>query len=169
MATSLAATIWIKIKTALTPSLPHTGDTFDDIENVAGGHSTINGQGADQADRCYAKLGTLAAAATDGYNTLAAGSLVDSQAQAIDLDKLKMIVVKCLTGSIKIDAPAANYMGFFGTATDYVPLRAGQTWGLDLIGTNGLGLDVTVNSKFDIVDTFGGAGSTYQLLFAGSN
>lgn len=161
--------MWITIRSSLTPSSPHAGDTIDDLENVVGGHATTQGQGASQADRVYHKLGTLAAAATDSYNTLAAGSLLDSQGQAIDLDELKMISVKCLTGAIKIDAPAANAMGFFGTATDFVPLRAGQTWGLDLVGTDGLGLDVTVNSKFDIVDTFGGTGSTYEIEFVGAN
>jgi hypothetical protein len=141
---------------------PHTGSV---IESLTETQRTTDGTGSAQADRVFRRSGVLAAAASHSYNTLAAGGLTDAYGQAIDLDELKGIMVKCTSGAIKIDAPAANFAGFFGTASDFVPVANGACWSMMFGAT---GLDVTVNSKFDIIDTAGGAGSTYEIIFWGA-
>ena len=46
-----------------------------------------------------------------------------------------------------------------------MPLVAGDTWA---INKGAAGLDVTTNSKFDITDTAGGAGSVVEVSFGGA-
>jgi hypothetical protein len=164
---SAHARIMIEATSTPAANAGKSGPRLSLLENATGGTYWTSGNASGQADTIYNPgLKTLAAAATDSYNTLAAGALTDIEGATVDLDELKCIVVRCVSGAIKIDAPAANYMGFFGTATDYVPLGAGQTWAMDF-GPGGL--NVTVNSKFDIVDTNGGSGSTYYIEMVGAS
>ena len=165
MATSLEVSAKIQVLANLYGSSPHAGAIVEEFVNNSGGRQLTQGTGSGNADRVYHKSGTLAAAATDSYNTLAAGSLVDYLNQAIDLDELKGLGVKCLTGSIKLEAPATGFIGIFTDATDLLNIPLGCTVLFDFGAT---GLDVTTNSKFDITDLAGGSGSTYELIFWGA-
>jgi hypothetical protein len=117
-------------------------------------------------DRVYEKDGTLGAAAVDTYDVLAAGGLKDLQSRAIDLDELKALTLVCVTGSIKLLAPATNFLPLFGATGDFINLTAGQTQAFDF---GAAGLSLGASGKFNVVDTAGGAGSTYSLMFVGSN
>ncbi len=166
MATSASAHLHIKLDAETLADSPHeTLPARDLLENAVGGERWTNGQGSGQIDRVYKVAGTLGAGATDNYNALAAGSLTDVYGQAIDLDELKGIVIRCLTGQITFEAPGASFLSCFKAAADGIVLVAGHSIGLSF-GAGGI--DVTANSTFDIDDS-GGAGSTYELEFIGAN
>ena len=91
---------------------------------------------------------------------LAAGSLEDIIGQAIDADEAKALVVLCTDGEIKVTGAAANGLGCFTAASEGNALSEGQ---FVAIGLGKAGLDVTVNSKFDITETSGTATAAYTL------
>ncbi len=165
MATTLSVSLGISALADYTATTPHEGAVTEKLLNNTGGRQWTNGIASGQADRVYRKTGTLAAAATDSFNTLAAGALLDVYGQGIDLDELKGLVIKCTSGSIKLDAPAANFIGIFADASDLIKVPLDCTMAFDFGAS---GLDVTTNSKFDVVDLAGGAGSTYELMFWGA-
>lgn len=165
MATVLNVSARLQVLANLQATSPHTGSVIEEFVNSTGGRQWVQGTTSGAADRVYHKSGTLSAAAVDSYNTLAAGSLLDVFAQAIDLDELKGIGVKCLTGSIKIEAPASAFIPIFTDATDLLNIPLGATFFMDF---GAIGLDVTSGSKFDITDLAGGSGSTYELIFWGA-
>jgi len=131
------------------------------VTNNSNGRSWIGGTSSGEADRNYFVEGALGAGGADNYDLLAAGSLTDIQARAIDADELKAITVKCLTGDIKIGATATNGIGIFSAASEGVILSAGQTVSFDL-GSDGI--SVEVDSKFTISEVGApSAAATYEL------
>jgi len=162
---TLAVALTLDLKSTLIPSSPYTGQTVADLNNGSTGARWTNGTGSAQCDRIYKKSGTLAASATDTLNLLAAGSLTDALGQAIDLDELKVVMVKCLTGSIKFVRAASNGAALFTAAGEGINLAAGQSVAVDL-GAGGLSL--STNASLSITDTAGGSGSTYELVLAGA-
>jgi len=164
MATSLAVSLRIIAQADLTPSSPITGAILAKLENATGGRFWTQGTSTGNASQCYLADVTLSSGQTVNYNTLAAGALVDTGGATIDLDKLKGMVVLCNTGAIKIDAPAANFIAIFADATDKIRLGAGNCVAFDF-GPGGL--DVTTNSKWDIVET-ASAAATYSIMFWGA-
>lgn len=132
------------------------------LENDPQGQRWTAGTGSGEVDRPFMYEGALAAAATDSYDLVAAGALEDIFGQAIDADELKGIVVECVTGQIEFRAPAANGLSIFTAVSEGLQLEAGHMVGFDL-GDDGIEVSVSTNSKFDVVDTFGGVGSTYKL------
>lgn len=164
MASSLSASLIIRAQAELVPSSPAAGAVLAELANATGGTFWTPGQGSGQIDRVYLASVSLTSGQTVNYNTLAAGSLLDALGQAIDLDELKGLVVKCTSGSIKIDAPAANFIGIFADASDLIRLSSGQTIAFDF-GAGGL--DVTTNSKWDIVETASSTAS-YTIMFWGA-
>ena len=165
MSTSSAQLI-ISLQGAQAPAAPVNGGLDRSVNNGSGGARWTNGPASGQINRVYQTDGTLAAAATDSYNVITAGALKDLLGATLNLVQLKGLVLTCLTGSIKLMAPAANFLSVFEAASHGVNLTAGQTIGFDL---GALGITVSTNGKFDITDTFGGAGSTYSLELIGSN
>ncbi len=166
MASNLSALLLISAEANIVPSSPYEGPGVRaTLNNGSSGARLTDGTGSGQADRVYRKSGTLAASATDTINLLAAGSLTDALGQAIDLDELKQLVVKCVTGSIKVVRPSSNGLTFFVAANDGINLSAGQTNATDF-GAGGLAL--STNATFEITDTAGGSGSTYELYLVGA-
>lgn len=164
MATSLAVSLRIIAQADLTPSSPLAGAILAKLENATGGRFWTQGTGTGNASQCYLADVTMTASQTVSYNTLAAGALVDTGGATIDLDKLKGMVILCNTGAIKIDAPATNFIGIFADASDVIKLGAGNCIAFDF-GPGGL--DVTTNSKWDIVET-ASAAATYSIMFWGA-
>lgn len=162
----VSARMIILLRGESSPASPRDGVIGTTLENGSGGARWTNGQASGMVDKIYRTEGTLAAAGIDSYNVLAAGSLNDIVGGVIDLDEMKAFELVCVTGSIKLVAPAANFLSLFVAATDGVNLTAGQTIALDF---GAAGISLGANGKFDITDTFGGAGSTYSLMFVGSN
>jgi hypothetical protein len=164
MSTSLAVSLRIVAQADLTPSSPITGAILARLENATGGRYWTQGTSTGNASQCYIADVTLSSGQTVNYNTLAAGALVDTGGATVDLDELKGLIVLCNTGAIKIDAPAANFIGIFADATDKIRIGAGQCVAFDF-GPGGL--DVTTNSKWDIVET-ASAAATYSIMFWGA-
>lgn len=164
MSTSLSVSLRIIAQADLTPSSPITGAILARLENATGGRFWTQGTSVGNADRVFLTDMTLTAGQTVSYNTLAAGALTDIYGQAIDLDELKGLIVLCNTGAIKIDAPAANFIGIFADASDLIKLGATHCFAMDFGAT---GLDVTTNSKWDIVET-ASAAATYSIMFWGA-
>lgn len=165
MASSSSALLSILFGAEQIPSTPTKGALSASVENVTGGRRWTQGQGTGQVDVVYMSDQTMAASETDSYNTLSAGSLTDLLGQAVDLDELKCLIVKCNTGTIALEAPASNALGIFSSATDLINLGAGQMVVFDF-GAGGL--DVTANSKLDIIEK-AAAAATYTLAFIGAN
>lgn len=125
----------------------------------------VQGTGSGQADRSYMRIRTIPSAATDAYNTLLAGALRDIHGQTIDLDEIKALVLRCTSGAIKLVASAGTPMGIFLAAGDGIPLVAGQ---YVVFGLGAAGLNVAVNSLFEITETTGTGSSGYELAFVGA-
>lgn len=167
MASSLNVHLLMQMAADLVPTSPHAGAILEKIRNNANatdGTRWTQGTGSGQVNQLYVVSGSLASGATNSYNTLAAGALTDIFGTTIDLDELKGLILIPLTGSIRIDAPAANFIGLFADATDLLNVPSGGLafdWGA-------AGLDVTTNSKFDITETTSSATATYLLAFWGA-
>lgn len=162
MATNVNAWLQIRALATITATSPASGDVVLECVNSAGGTRWTNGTGSGNVDRAFYVSDAVAAAATDSYNLLAAGSLEDIYNQAIDADELKGLVIKCLTGAIKVVGTTGTPIGLFVAAGDGINLAAGHTLAVDFGAT---GLTVSTNSLFEITDTAGGSGSTYELWF----
>lgn len=162
MPSSLSVSMQIAVLGTLTPVLPQTGGINANMQTTT---RWTNGTGSGQADRQYHKERTLAASATHNYDTLAAGALKDVLDQAIDLDELKGVKIKCTAGAIKVVGGAGAPAGFLTAAAEGFKLAAGHEVGFNFGAT---GLSVATNSKFDITDTAGGSGSTYEITFFGA-
>lgn len=166
MAAVTSARLVLSLVGSTVPASPVAGELTASLDNGSGGARWTDGQASGMVDRVYRVEGTLAAAAVDTYDVLAAGSLRDINGAVIDLDEIKGFALKCVTGSVKLLAPAANFLAFFGATGDYINLTAGQMIAIDFAAA---GTTLSTNSKFNVVDSFGGAGSTYSLMFIGSN
>lgn len=172
MATAYSALMQIVLIAEETPDVTvdpgATGGLAVKVENANGGRRWSDGTGDGKIGRDYKRIRTIGAGGTDSYNTLAAGSLLTPNGAAIDLDELKGLVLKVTSGQIQLAAPAANFLGIFSDATDVINLNA--TGGLKCIALDfgSDGLDVTVNSTFDIIETSGAAGAVYELSFVGA-
>ena len=161
-----SARLVISLRGMTTPTAPVEGELARTLENGNGGARWTDGQASGQVDRVYQADGTLAASATDQYDLLAAGGLKDILSRAVDLDELKAFELTCVTGWIKFTAPGANFLPLFGAAGDYISLTAGQTLAFDF---GAAGISLGTSGKFNIVEAAGGSGSTYSIMFAGSN
>jgi len=167
MATTLAASLGIKHLVTLTPdpTAEPGGKNPISLDNTQEDRWR-NGAGSGLANRVYKRIRTIGSGATDSYNILAAGSLVDILNQAIDLDELSGITLRCTSGSINFVASAGTPIGLFLAAGDGLPMVAGDvfaySWGA-------AGLDVTTNSLFEITETTGTGSSAYVLEFHGAN
>lgn len=155
----------LSVIASVTPASPRTGALLAALSAYTDGEKWTSGNGSGQADTIYIGAGSLGSGGSVSYNTLAAGALLDIDKATVDLDELKGIMVVCLTGAIKIDAPAANFAPFFGTASDFIPLAAGEVW----VRTFGAaGRNVQTDSKWDIVETASST-ATYTILFWGAS
>lgn len=125
------------------------GTVTQDLTNQTGGRRWTDGTGSGQVDRVYKRVRTMTSGETQSYDLLAAGSLTDALARAIDADELKGLVIKCTSGSIALEAPATGFIPIFSDATDLLLLSAGHTVAFEF---GAAGVDVTSASKFDIVE-----------------
>ena len=80
--------------------------------------------------------------------------------QTIDADELKSLVLKVTAGAIKLEAPAANFIGIFADASDVILLANGTTIAFDW---GAAGLTLGANASFDITETTGAATASYEL------
>jgi len=162
MATSASAHLRMLLDVEGIPASPLEGVLRKALENATGGRRWTQGTGSGEIDRIYIReRSALGAAATDNYDLLGAGGLNDIHGQAIDADELKAIFLLPTDGSILFEAPAANYITLFSAATDATEVPSDGmllSWGAD-------GLDVTVNSKFDITEVSGAVTADYLLAF----
>lgn len=139
---------------------PGAGGTLTmEVNNGTGGRRWSQGTGSGQVDRPYMRTRSMTSGQTHSYNLLAAGSLTDALGQTIDGDELKGLVLKCLTGTIAMEAPASAFLGIFSDATDLINLSAGQAVAFDFGAT---GLDITSAASFDIVEKAAST-ATYEL------
>ena len=142
------------------------GDIIQKIRNAVGGESWTYGTGSGKVNQIHVDEVSVGSGATKNYNTLAAGAHLDVFGNTIDLDELKGLIIVPLTGSIRIDAPAANILAIFSDATDVINLASAgvfcMTWGA-------AGIDVTTNSTFDITETTSAAVATYLIAFWGTS
>lgn len=169
MARSSGARMIISLLAYATPALPRTNALQVELNNGTGGEFWTEGRGSKNVDRVWRNAGdsvTLGFGATDSYNLLAAGGLLDILGDTVDLDELKGIEITCLTGAIAFKAPAADFLPCFGAAGDLIKLAAGHTIGISF-GAGGLSL--STSGKFDIIETSGAASATYCLEFIGAN
>ena len=163
--TTAAARLTIDVAADMTPDAPLTGPIRGNLNNGSKGQVWTDGNASGQVDQIYRATHTIGAAATVNFDTLAAGALLDIAGDTVNLDELKYLLVKCVSGAIEVLAPGANFIGIFKAAADTFILAAGQSLAVDL---GAAGLDVTTNSKFDITDTAGGAGSSVDVAFGGA-
>lgn len=136
------------------------------LRNAVRGESWTYGAGSGQVNQVFLDEVTVSSGATDNYNVLAAGAHLDVFGNTIDLDELKGLVIVPTSGSIRLEAPAANFLDIFDDASDLLDLVSSSVfcmaWGAG-------GIDVTTNSKFDITETTSAASATYLIAFWGTS
>ncbi len=124
------------------------------------------GQGLAQNDREYQRKRTLAPSGVDAYNTLGAGGLNDRLNQGLDLDEIKTFSIKCTGGEIDVIGGTGTPLPIFTTAASGIHLEAGHMAAFSL---GPAGLNVEVNSLFDIVESSGSNPASYVLTITGAN
>jgi|TARA_Y100000034_G_scaffold119215_1_gene160755 hypothetical protein len=160
--TTASARLVVDLASAMEPDAPLSGPIRGNLNNANKGTAWTDGGGSGQIEQAFEQNYTIGAAATQAFNTLAAGALTDLAGDTVDLDELKYLVIKVNTGTVELTAPGANFIGLFKAAADALVLPVG-TYAFDL---GAAGIDVTVNSLFNLVDT--GAGSTVTVAFGGA-
>lgn len=134
------------------------------VENETGGRRWGNGGASGGIQKCYKRTRTITSGSTDNYNLLAAGSLSTPAGVAIDADEIKGLVLKVTSGAIRLEAPAADFLGIFADANGAIKMAA--TGGLRCLaldfGPDGLSLGTS--SKFDITEISGAASAVYELI-----
>lgn len=168
MASVTAAQLLVRFLGDVTPGSPRSGGPIQgNLNNGADGHRWIDGTASGAVNRIYRGDGTLGSGGTDSYNVLTAGALVDIDKRAINLSKLKALVLVVTSGSIAFKAPAADFLACFGATGDLFDLSMGSLRCIALdFGDAGLTIDTS--GKFDIVER-ASAAATYSLAFAGVN
>lgn len=163
---NLGAFITIQADGYLSPGTPHADGT---AHPIGGTRRTTNGTGSAQADQILLATYTISASGTQAFNTLAAGSLEDIYGNAIDLDEFKMLVIEITSGEAKLVKNATNGMAFFTANDEGIQLNA--SGGLRRVGFDfgPDGLDVTTNSKFDIIETSTSATATVNVFLCGAS
>ena len=138
------------------------------VEALTGGRRWTTGTGTGKIGAVYRRLRTVGSGATDSYDVLAAGSLTTPLGEAIDLDELKGLALRVTSGSIKFQKPGSNGLALFTTNNHGLLLSATAGLRAIVLDLGPDGLDVTVNSKFDIVEATGAATATYELALIGA-
>lgn len=172
MATNLAVRVIVSILCDFLPTAPAEGPPPRlSLNNGTDGARLVNGTGSGQANQPYMRDrggvdADLLAGATDSYNVLAAGALVDMYGTAIDLDEVKALMVVCDLGAIKVVGGAANPLGCFTGAGEGFKLASGQSCLLDLGAT---GLTVGASGTFEITETTTANPAQYRLILVGAS
>lgn len=141
---------------------PGTGTATEKLETVT---RWTDGTGSGQIGRVYHATGSLTASGTATLNLLAAGALKDRFNTTVDLDELKGIMIKCLTGQFSVAAAAANGLTCFTGASEGVKLAAGHTLAVDF-GAAGLAIGST--GSLTLTETSTSAGATYEIILTGA-
>tara|TARA_R110000823_G_scaffold35078_2_gene97061 strand:+ start:216 stop:737 length:522 start_codon:yes stop_codon:yes gene_type:complete len=143
-------------------------DATGTVAAATGGRRWTTGTGTGKIGAAYRRLRTVASGATDSYDLLAAGSLLSPLGEAIDLDELKGLALRVTSGSIKFQKPGSNGLALFTSNNHGLLLSATAGLRAIVLDLGPDGLDVTVNSKFDIVEATGAATATYELALIGA-
>lgn len=159
------ARLTIDLQAEARPDTPRAGRVQGNLDNGSKGRAWTNGTGSGEIGQVYRARHTIAAGVTVNFDTLAAGGLLDILNDAVDLDELKWLYIKVTSGRVEVVAPAMDRIDFFKHPTDAINIAAGQAICIDF---GAAGLDVTTNSKFDITDIAGGAGSVVEVSFGGA-
>lgn len=156
MATTASAALTIDAQGTMTATSPYAGDVRANCTDV---ERWTDGDSSGQISRILYRSETMASGETDTYNLLAAGSLTDVYGQAIDADEIKGLVLRCITGSVSLKAPAFNFLTCFGAAGDKIILAAGHTIAINF-GAGGLALSTSASLA---VAEEAAAAATYEL------
>lgn len=163
MPTSQTSRVQISATASIQPSTPNTGSI---LAAVTADLQLTPGTGSGKADQAYRVDGSLSSSGSATYNVLAAGSLTTPLGEAVDMDEVKAIIVKVLTGTVNVEAAASNGLACFTGAGEGVKLSAGQWVALGL-GAGGVGVG-TAGSLTVAEAGSPAAAATYELLIIGS-
>ena len=158
----IQAKMTIALEVSQTSQSPATAGSLayetSDIDHWGGG------QGSGQVDANYRAALSLLASGTTTLNVLAAGGLLDAFGNTLDLDELKGLVVKCLTGSISITGVASGLTCFTGV-DEGIKLGAGQTFAINF---GAAGLAVGAAGSIKISETSTTLPATYEIALVGA-
>jgi hypothetical protein len=113
-------------------------------------------------------MATIGSGATDTYDLLAAGGLIGPLGELIDLDELKGLALRVTSGEVKFIRHGANGLAMFTSNNEGLQLKSAGGLRAVVLDFGPDGLDVTTDSKFEIVETSGLASATYELAFIGA-
>lgn len=159
---AVEASMSLGLRISQTSQSPASGGsiTYETADN----DTWASGQGSGEVDQPFRVLGTLTASATVTYNLLAAGALEDAFGNVVDLDEVKGIVVKCLTGNIAVTGTTNGLACFTGT-DEGVKLGPTQSFGFNF---GAAGLSVGSNGSIKIAETSTTLGATFELSLVGA-
>jgi hypothetical protein len=165
---TLATTIQAGVSSTITKTseLSTVTDVMSIVENV----SFSLGAGANQANQVFQDQRTLADAANETLNFLAAGSLVDKLGDTIDLDELRALFIhnNSADADLVIGGAAANQLPIFAAGTDKLNLPPGGVF--IFIAPDANGVDVSTNSQLKLEhDGTGSSDLVYDIVVVGSS
>ena len=160
MAVEASATIRLRSSQTYPSPATEGGIAYD--VNVADSWSSGNASG--EVDRPFRVLGTLVASGTVTYNLLAAGALKDALNNTVDIDELKFLVVRCLTGNIAVTGVSSGLACFTGTDQG-VKLAAGHAFAISF---GAAGLAIGSNGSIKVAETSTTLGATFELALVGA-
>lgn len=138
------------------------------VEASTGGRRWSNGAGSGQIGAAYRTMATIGSGATDSYDLLAAGGLIGPLGEPIDLDELKGLALRVTSGEVKFIRHSSNGIALFTSNNEGLQLKSAGGLRAVVLDFGPDGLDVTTDSKFEIVETSGAASATYELAFIGA-
>jgi hypothetical protein len=138
------------------------------VEAQSGGRRWTNGTGSGKVGAAYKRIRTIGSGATDTYDLLAAGSLQTPLGRPIDLDELKALSLKVTSGEVKIIKHGTNGLDIFTSNNEGFQLKAAGGLRAVVLDMGPDGLDVSSNSRFEVVETSGAASATYEIAFIGA-
>lgn len=162
MASTSQVRLLVDAMASISPSAPDSGNI---LRRILIDMAWTQGSGSSGViDQVYFAEQSLTSGQTVSYNTLAAGALKDLFNVTIDLDELKGLIILPLTGAMRLEAPAADFIALFNDASDLLNVPGS---GL-VLNWGAAGLNVTTASKFDVTETAASTAS-YRILFWGSS
>ena len=167
---ALAATVAAGISSEVTKDtdLSTLKDTLSLTYNTS---FSFGATAANKLNQLFHDSRTLTDAQTETLNFLAAGTMVDELGETMDLDELRLLIIKNTSAeaSLIVGAAVAEPMPIFGVpATGTLLISPGGIF--VYIAPDASGIDVSAAAQLKLVhDGTGVADLTYEIVVAGTN
>lgn len=167
MAKSFTGFIDIATKLTLTdPDVDFGSSTYNASKSYP--NRFTNGNGAKQANMCFADTRTVAASNSEDLDL--AGGLTSALGDTITFTSVKGIVIHAHasnTNDVEIGGDSAAFASFFGDASDTIVLKPGCTFAITNPNANGYAVTASTGDILQIANSSSGTSVSYDILIIG--